>query len=574
MGAPFTGEAGAIQWFHPSSGNNGDLPQTSEGQVFLAGLLWPQIDTPQHIAQTVAASVTKGWYQDLAKISENAAGSLIRDGVLFLWVGFASNDSVFFRIDEDLVRWSTNPLDLVVSEDDLDPWALRRCCHGDDAFIYDQQKIQRVEQGHLVKLQPDSSGGVQVDAIHFDRFIPDSRMASGPLTMERVAQLTHDALVNAVHPLACSEKIGIMLSGGAGSAALAYALKKVGAHLIAYHIESQVPAGSEYYFAQRTCEALDVPLVHLPMSSGPDFLSPDWTFTHPDGHPWPRWFEQICERARQDDVTILVTGAGDDHAFGPEMEYGVHSILTAPIAAREKRSMLRGLLATDWNIFSILRSAWPWPPRQLIGLTYLAGPSGEDRQMRRADFLTPLPPYQRERDAALVHSPCFAPQSMAIEQTILQPHGIRLYYPYYHREIQAISLALPDAYRLMPRDSLPAQARRLLGMETIVDKPILRLACRNTPLPQEVVWRTWGVYTLASIQDFCINHRHILQDLLGNNSCLATMGILDSSRVKEVLASSARIRNNYTSLVASALVEIYLKNALNEQCKRGGPLWK
>ena len=394
--------------------------------------------------------------------------------------------------------------------------------------------------------------------------------------MEHVVQCTREALLTAVRPLVCGEPVGIMLSGGSGSAAVLEAMKQVGVNVIAYHIDAITPEASEYRFAHMVCEALDVPLVRIPMSCGSDYLSFHWLFSHPDGHPWVRWFEQIAQQVRKDSITLLVTGAGDDHAFGPEIEYGVYSILSARIPWREKSKMLQGLLSTDWNLVDILRSAWPWPPRQLIGLTYLAGPSKEDYHLRRADFLMPLPPNsQRERDAALLHSPCFEPQAMAVEHAILQPNGIRLYYPYYHRDVQAISLALPDAYRLMPAASLPSHIATLVpDLERVVDKPILRLACEGTPLPQEVIWRTWGTCTQASIQEFCLNHPQILQDILANDSCLAQMKILDPGRLEQVLASRADIRNNYTSLVASALVEIFLKKSLRDQCKRGGPLWK
>ncbi len=162
-----------------------------------------------------------------------------------------------------------------------------------------------------------------------------------------------------------------------------------------------------------------------------------------------------------------------------------------------------------------------------------------------------------------------------MELTMLQPQGIRLYYPYYHREVQALSLALQDAYRLMPAASLPPHIAALVpNLARVVDKPVLRLACGATHLPQEVVWRTWGVCTQAPIQEFCLNHSQLLQDILANDLCLARMKILDPSCLEQVLASRTAIRNNYTSLVASALVEIFLKKAFRDQCERGGPLWK
>ncbi len=573
-GAPFSGTHGAIQWVRPgSSGCPAPLPPTEAGQIFLAGLIWSSENSLQALSATLGASILTRQYEVLAELSVNAAGCLIATSGIYLWTGTASNDHAFFRVEGDQLSWSTNPLDLVLSQDDLHLWNLRRCCHGDDAFLYRQEKIQRVEQGHLVKIERDGNGAVRVEDMVFDRFLPDPHLSSGRLSRELVISRTREALQHSVRPLACGKPVGMMFSGGAGSAALLLAMKQAGVNVIAYHLEPEEPEASEYHFAHLACTALNIPLVRIPMSSGPDYLSKDWMFPHPDGHPWVRWYEQIADRAKQDQIDLLVTGAGDDHAFGPELAYGVHSILAARIRGREKQEMLRGLLSTDWNIYDILKSVRPG--RQLIGLTHLAGPSQADHQMRRADFLSPLPPYTREIDAALFHSPVFTPQGMAVELTILQPRGIRLYYPYYHREIQALSLALPDAYRLMPAASLPPHIARMVPtLERVVDKPILRLACEGTALPQEVIWRTWGICAMAPIQSFCLNHTEQLWDILAGDSCLVQMGMLDPARLREVLASRARIRENYTSLVASALVEVFLKKAFREQCERGGPLWK
>jgi hypothetical protein len=87
------------------------------------------------------------------------------------------------------------------------------------------------------------------------------------------------------------------------------------------------------------------------------------------------------------------------------------------------------------------------------------------------------------------------------------------------------------------------------------------------------VWRTWGICTPAAIQEFCLKQVGVLQHLLSSDSCLARMKILDPCRLEQVLSSRAAIRNNYTSLVASALVEIFLRKAFHDQYKRGGPLW-
>ena len=575
-GPSFAGQDGAIQWLNPACDEGYLLTPTPLGQVLLAGLVQYHGNVP--LEHHLADLLTSGRYSELSTLVENSAGCFMsKANTLYLWVGFASEDVVFVRVQEDVKRtlWSTNPLDLVRSQEDVDMWAMRRCCHGDDAFVYDEEKVRRVEQGHLLTLQFDERGGVRMKDVQFDRFLPDQRLLSQTITQETVVRQTREALLNAVRPLADEERVGIMVSGGVGSIALLHAMKQVGVNVIAYHIDASIPEASEYRFAQMACSALDVPLTRIPMRCGPDYLSASWKFSHPDGHPWVRWFEQLAQQARRDGVALLVTGAGDDHAFGPETEYGLHAIFRANISWREKKAMARGIFSTDWNIVDILRSMWPWPAHQLIGLTFLSGPSKEDSHMRRADFLTPVPFRPRERDAALFHSPCFAPQCMAIEHTIVQPNGIRLFYPYHTREVQALSLALPVPYRLLPRASLPPDVARFVpASQRIVTKPILRLACHNTPLPPEAVWRTWPVYTLAPIQAFCLTQTALLADILGEDSWLARMGIVDSSRLQRVLESPTRIRENYTSLVASALVELFARNALSVQCQGGGPSWQ
>ncbi|GCF11182.1 hypothetical protein KDI_47460 [Dictyobacter arantiisoli] len=531
----------------------------TEGLVLLAGLVWQATTAdPRSIVSTVTDSIARGHYTDLATISENAAGCFIKqDGTIYLWVGFSSKDSIFFRTDGPRLRWSTNPLDLIHDASEMDLWALRRCCHGDDVFIY--SSLHRVEQGQLVTIHPARTISTQ----QIDCFRPDSFLTSRTTTLETFREPTRKALQLAVQPL-LSERVGMLLSGGSGSAAILATLKAAGVDTIAYHMESPDPAGSEYHFARLVCEALDIPLHRISMDTEASYLSSQWIFSHPYGHPWARFYEQVAQQAQKDRISLLVTGGGDDSAFGPGLQYGLHAILSARLAWKEKRAMLRRILATDWNVFAILRSLLPI--HSLIGPSSLSGVKKEDHEMRRADFLTPISKPRAWDDIALQHAPCFAPQAIALEQAILQPAGIRLYNPYHQRAVQAISLALPDAYKLTP-NIFPQFTRTA----RIIDKPVLRLAFDD--VPAEVMWRTWNVWTQTPGQRFCLHQTARLQDLLGGHSHLATLGIADPSRLECVLESRVLIRKNYQTLVTSAMVELFLRNAWQPQLKRGGPVW-
>ena len=564
-GTPILGENSAVQWVSPFHDEESSLlPQTSEGQLFLSGLVWNEMNSLHFFTQSVYHILKSGHFEQLATIVERSSGCYIESNTIYLWTGFAaSNETVFYRNDGSRLRWSTNPLDLVYAESEIDAWALRRCCHADDVFIYPY--LQRVEQGHLVKISPDR----HITDYQFDRFQPDPQLTTKNITIEHFAQAARTALLYAVQPLTrTSINVGMLLSGGVGSAALLAAMKQEHVPVIAYHLEPSDPASSEYRFAKMVCEALDVPLRRIKMDCGPDYLSSHGTrWVHPYGHLWARRYIQLAEQAKQDGLQILVSGGGDDSSFGPEMEYGVHSILSANITWREKVAMLRGIVSTDWNIFDILRSVSP--RRQLIGISSTAGPTTRDYVMRKADFLTPIPPRLRALDdAAIIHAPRFSAQSMTIGQA-LQQYGIHLYYPYHDRRVQAVSLALSPVLRLIPhmghlldRSDIPDQ---------MINKPILRLAWEKT-LPPEVTWRTWPVYTQAPVQTFCLNRPQFLQDLLGEGSSLARLGISDPSRLAQVLSRKALIRENYQTLVASGMVEIFLQQA-RQQWEGGTSIW-
>ncbi len=82
-----------------------------------------------------------------------------------------------------------------------------------------------------------------------------------------MVQPTCDVLLNAVRPLVGRERVGIMLSGGVGSAALLAAMKEAGVNVLVYHMEATDPTASELRFARHTCDALDVPLTRLCMDN-------------------------------------------------------------------------------------------------------------------------------------------------------------------------------------------------------------------------------------------------------------------------------------------------------------------
>ncbi len=580
-GAPFLGRNGAIQWVFSDKEEAGSLealPPADEGQLFLAGLALDSEESPSHLAQRVANILSSGRYDDLASIAEISSGCFVhKDRSIYLWTGYGANIPAFYRKDGSIIRWSTNPLDLVLSSDDLDLLALQCCCYGEDVFVY--RNMMMVDQGHLVKIRPDGSVSVH----QFDSFAPDVRLLHKRATLWDFVEATMEAVCQAVRPLVGKGRVAIMLSGGSGSVALLVAMVKEGVDVIAYHLDSPDPAGSEFRFAQMACEALGVPLKRIVMDTGPDYLSRRWMLPHPFAHSWGlRWYEQMAEEARKVGATIVINGSGDDSSFGLLPEYSVRAILGANIAWHEKKKMLGGLLATNWSILDIIRSGlpWPWPPQGLVGLTSIWGPSREDKLKWRGDFLTPGDLPRRPDDKNFWRDPCFSPQTMAREQAILWANGIVHYRPYLRRRVQSVSRAIPVAYRIIPGRTLeslvPGLATRVPDLSWIVEKPVLRLAIETfggTNMSPEVVWRPWSGNAAMSAQTFCVNNPGVLWEVLGPGSRMAEMGFVDVTHLREILASRWLTRDNDKTLVAAAQVGRFLGTSWHEQCSRGGPIW-
>jgi asparagine synthase (glutamine-hydrolysing) len=157
------------------------------------------------------------------------------------------------------------------------------------------------------------------------------------VTLSELATLARSALCDATRPLAQARaKVGLLLSGGIDSAAVAAALASQGANVTAYHLQFGHPAADESAYAQAVCQALSLPLVIIPARTEADYLSDQWRFPHPYGHAGLRWMQLLAEQAERDGITFLTTGRGGDPAFGPLDSYGLSDICSAPITATEK----------------------------------------------------------------------------------------------------------------------------------------------------------------------------------------------------------------------------------------------
>jgi asparagine synthetase B (glutamine-hydrolysing) len=362
------------------------------------------------------------------------------------------------------------------------------------------------------------------------------------VTLPELAAEARSALIEATRSLAQARgKIGILLSGGIDSAAVAAALVSHGASVTAYHLRFGHPAADESAYAQAVCDSLSLPLVIIPATTESDYLSDQWRFAHPYGHAGLRWMQLLAEQAELDGITLLTTGRGGDPTFGPLDSYGLADICSAPIAASEKFQMVAGAISTDWLLPDLVKSVKR--SHSLINECSLS-PGSKARDL--------APPFLCHQFAgARLQAPYertgFSPHDLVLETTVWQPRGLHMIHPYHHRAIQYVASRIPAAYRLIP----------YRGMRVV--KPVLRLAWADL-LPPLILRQKRGGWLSVPSQEYCVNHRQELLGLLADaRTQLSGLGILDAQAVRSVLSSHLLTRTYAKELIATAMTELFLQ---------------
>ena len=507
------------------------LPQPGEQEhLLLAGILFVDSDAVRLVRQ-IARCLKEARYHALP--AGEYCGCFVTPHQVWFWKTRTCNETIFYTRASSHLRWSTDPGDLAASEP-LQVNALLQCCAGEDIFLY--QGIEWVPAGTLLSFQ--SAG--RKEKQHIGQSSSTSLARPQRVSLPDLADRCRNALLDATRPLAQTQRpVGILLSGGIDSAAVAAALRQHGTEMLAYHFQSAHAPADESMYAQATCQALSLPLVKIAVDTDARYLSHDWRFPHPYGHAAYRWMEQAAEQACRDGISLLVTGRGGDLAFGPLRSYGLADIFSGPLTSGEKRAMILGALSTDWLLPDLLQSIRP--AVSLISERSLVA--------RAAPPARPIPFFRQQpsKQGVDIFDPMrFSPQDLVLEKTLWQPRGIRVVHPYLSPVMHHFSQSIPPVYRLLP----------MQGMK--VTKPVLRLAWAGI-LPPAVLRYRRGGWVSVPHQEYCINCATDLAKLLGNQSAhVVQLGIVDPVRVQEVLSRPRDIRAWYDVLIATAMTELFL----------------
>src|SRR5262245_7553559 len=340
----------ALQWLNPR-GTGTPLPSPAENEhVLLSGALAGPATS--ELAARIRTALVTGRYEDLRRIGGELVGCLVTSQRVYLFKTIMGKRStMFFRRSGGTVRWSTDPADLVEDPDaDIEREAILRCCRGEGPFIY--HAIERVRPGQVVVLEQH-----RTTVVDYEQITPMALPRR--TTLPEYADIAYELLLDAVRPYAGAGRVGVVLSGGIESSAVLTALVDAGADVIAYHLDTDDPLASESSYARAVCHRLDVPFVSIPTDNGAGYLSTSWDFPHPYSHTGYRHLEQAAERVADDGVTFLLTGREGDILFGPAYyHYSMRDILLGDLSWREKNELLCGVVASRWQMSSILRSCF------------------------------------------------------------------------------------------------------------------------------------------------------------------------------------------------------------------------
>ncbi len=495
--------------------------------VAWAGTIWDipgrdEIESePKRYYSYLHQALVKDDFTPLKQIDGDFVGSIVTPNEALLVRSIESRTPLYFRVAKQSLSWSTNYLDLVdpLSEIDVDRLAI--CAWG--ASIIPYRKVQALKAGSYVRFKRNGvNHGV------YDSLLESS--VSTKMSLSDWGDYCRDLLFNSIRKRAKRfRNVGVLLSGGIDSAAVARCLVDLGANVTCYHYASpSYPPADETDYARAVCDYLDVPLTIINVSDdrlpGGKLLDPSWRFHVPHNHTlfghWKRFVDVVGT-----EIDCVFSGAGGDAVFGAP-GFRIWSAI-AGSRLRDLPTLLKHTLSVP---------SFPTNDPHL----------GTVPPARRFDYYT-------EESSRAVHK-YISEQGIgrsdevgglyntSIDIDLLRPRGLVALVPYASREMKVLRRDIP--YSRLP-----------FGGE-FVPKPILRMAFLDQ-LPARTIQR-WSPPHLGGVmQEFCLNNKDVIRTIVTQGSKLSKMGIIDHGRLLNLMGREQSLRSNARTIIANSLVSLW-----------------
>jgi len=584
--------AGAVRFAHPvfvprieeDAGNVHEFVTGTGVQYFwcdAGGLSYdrslhvPPLMVRGHIAGVRAGSLEEwmGSMSDLlASFEKQGMGALERlegdfsialyhaaQDALYLYRSLTSTMSLYYVADgEDLLRWSTNPLSLLPARGSLlgeVDVALLPVLMTGGTYAPGKSCFKR-----LARLPTGSVATLRDSTLTVTRIADFRPQELGSLAIQDLGVTLRELLTaSARRYFARDEAVGVLLSGGIDSSAVACVARDVGARPIAFHwsAEGYAPA-DEFRFAQDTAKLLSIKLSKVAgsksISRGGDLLDVSWRFALPFTHPFLKWFEACADAAARQGVSTLTSGHLSDTLLGGSGLTDLRSLMDG-LSPIEKIKYALAILGTSVPTRTLLRAIAGSPDERFSRLTahktveYATHLTADAREAayaegsyrHAANLSTPL--------ARAVHhsikSQLETERETARDLAILRARRIRFLNPFADRQIIEFALGIEPSHRIR---AYRAQ---------MYDKIGLRAAFLGR-LPPQVLSRTARPLWEGLGEVYCMNNRDVLAQLLGVDSYLGQLQILDNRAVLACLGRPDRFPHASSLLLVAAMVELWL----------------
>lgn len=478
-----------------------------------------------------------------------------------LYRPLTAGQTIYYCLDGEVLRWSTvieDVLDHLQTLDDVDQALLAPlvCAGESDPECTPYRGIRCLRAGQWLSFSPSESIKMAYDAFHWED--------RASLPWEEAAQLYRQCCSEAIQrAIFGHERIGIFLSGGLDSAVLAFEARALGHHVEGLHWAwSQIPAfHQEQQMAQCVAETLQIPC-HLidesaSIEAGGTYLQTLSNIPLPYNHSFFSSFQHTAQCARQQHLSLLLTGHLGDTLFESDLLDGIQEKvhrgrLLAASSDLLSRYARRQAFQTLWAWFTSRK----WTPtsgaRQRIERCTWLTPSAQEAAQATGQYVYPIPqPFVSESTGRVYQALLSNINAETFRDTIrchyaLFPQEIALKHPYLSRKLIECCL------------SFGRQHRTLFAAGEALSKPLARLAYLGD-LPPALLRREVRLPYAAVDEQYALHNREALADLLGKDSYLVRLGILDPKKLCDVLAESDLLQQQASALLPAAGVELWLR---------------
>ena len=513
------------------------------------------------LRNTLSYAASEQNFQMVRQIEGDFVAAVLRSGKVVLLRSLTSTTTLYFRVTPKAVLWSTNFMDLVDDPiSDLDFGKLAYVAWGGNRIPY--SGIETVSQDEVVTLSAGKISRMQFDdyitPVHNKRHMP----------LPEWGEMARELLLAAVAKRAKRFKtIGLLLSGGIDSGAIARCLVDAGAQVQCYHWASpSYPPADESPYVRKVSTMLDIPVTTIDIGSdrlsSSSFLSAEWRFAVPYNHSLYRWWKETISLA-QGEIDCLMSGR-----FGGSFHLGVGIRPPTSIGLSEAAKYI-------WNSLSL-----PVPTKQLLIhlIPALAKTGFFQKFLPAYDPEEPLLNLNREEavtiedtaavDGRQVHHftdqakrAVIIPlgqgfedslQTLALNINDLHPADLVHTSPYLDRDLRSFVRSIPNAYRCYPYGG------------QVIDKPVLRQAFMDL-LPAEVIRHNFTQFYAGIRYQYCLNNRRFLKEFFAPDSYLVQYDVIDSDRFSQVLSDQRKLQECSGTIFINFMAELWLRTLASKK---------